>query len=1087
MTALPSDRRRQLENTVQEARDVAETAARAALDRLAVAESRAWDHLSAPQKELRNRLRAHARQLGDVRKANGEQAVERLVTEVAYQQWHRMLFARFLAENHLLIHPDLGVPVTLEECEELAADEGAADGWELAGRFAARMLPQIFRPDEPALALGFTPEHQRGLEQLLDGVPAETFTASDSLGWVYQFWQSKRKKAVNDSGVKIGADELPAVTQLFTEPYMVKFLLHNTLGAWWVGRHPGEEPPVEMEYLHYLDDGTPAAGTFGGWPKRACALTVLDPCCGSGHFLVAAFAILVAFRMHEEGLSAREACDAVLRDNLFGLELDERCTQIAGFALALAAWTYPGAGGYRPLPEMNIACSGLAVGAKREEWLALANGDERLRQGMGRLYDLFKDAPTLGSLIDPRRGSGGDLFSAEFSELQPLLERALEREKSTGDYAGAEIGIAAQGIATAAELLSRRYTLVATNVPYLAHAKQAEVLREFAAQRYPTAYYDLATVFVSRAIEYCSKHGTLSVVCPENWLFLKSYKELRRNLLRSCTWNLVAKLGPRAFQTPMWDFNIALSVVSHSGPSASACISGVDVSNQQTIADKERQLPLAVVSRANQVRQYGNPDHIVTLDDIQATAFLSQYAASVQGFSPGDTGRITRRFWEVPELGRTWYKLLSTPSHGSRYSGRSLIISDPDLAVSDFHIPGFRYCGQQAWGKRGMLVGKMGDLPSAFYCGEYFDANAHAVVPDDPAHLEALCSYIMSPQYALEVRRLNRKLAVDAGSLTKIPFDLDHWTRVAEEQYPDGLPKPYSDDPTQWLFKGEVTDTTEPLQVAMARLLGYRWPDQEPDALDELADDDGIVCLPPVRGEAPAADRLRALLARAYGGAWSGAKERALLEQAGAKSRTLEEWLRNEFFEQHYKLFHHRPFLWQIWDGTRGGFSAVVNYHQLDRRRLELLTYTYLGDWIRRQEHEQRQGKSGADERLVKARELQKNLELILAGEPPYDLFVRWKGLEEHPIGWEPDLNDGVRMNIYPFMKAGLLRKNPNVKWGKDRGSNPAGAPWGPERFNRYEDLPDEYKIKDAQGRVVPHLTNAVRRAARAEAGMTAD
>ncbi len=89
-----------------------------------------------------------------------------------------------------------------------------------------------------------------------------------------------------------------------------------------------------MEYLRWKDDGTPAAGSFDGWPKTLKEFTMLDPCCGSGHFLVAAFRLLVPLRMHDEGLSAEEACDAVLRDNLFGLELDPRCTQIAAFALA---------------------------------------------------------------------------------------------------------------------------------------------------------------------------------------------------------------------------------------------------------------------------------------------------------------------------------------------------------------------------------------------------------------------------------------------------------------------------------------------------------------------------------------------------------------------------------------------------------------------------------------------------------------------------------------------------------------------------------------------------------------------------------
>ena len=141
MKTLPPEFRRQLERTVADARDVAETGARAALHALAVHEREPYGHMDAGQRALRWRLRAHARQIGDPLDARpGGRAIESLVQECAYEHWHGMLFARFLAENHLLIEPEMGIAVTLDECEELAKDEGA-DKWALAARFAHRMLP----------------------------------------------------------------------------------------------------------------------------------------------------------------------------------------------------------------------------------------------------------------------------------------------------------------------------------------------------------------------------------------------------------------------------------------------------------------------------------------------------------------------------------------------------------------------------------------------------------------------------------------------------------------------------------------------------------------------------------------------------------------------------------------------------------------------------------------------------------------------------------------------------------------------------------------------------------------------------------
>src|SRR5262249_59351 len=155
--------------------------------------------------------------------------------------------------------------------------EGAPNGFVLAARYASRMLPQVFRSDDVLLEIEFAPEHRLALEKLLESLPKETFLADDSLGWGYQFWQTRRRGEVNKRGERIDGRTLPAVTQLFTEHYMVQFLLHNTIGAWWCARNgfkgspsePGihsSKAPIEMQYLHWKEDGSPAAGEFDGWP-----------------------------------------------------------------------------------------------------------------------------------------------------------------------------------------------------------------------------------------------------------------------------------------------------------------------------------------------------------------------------------------------------------------------------------------------------------------------------------------------------------------------------------------------------------------------------------------------------------------------------------------------------------------------------------------------------------------------------------------------------------------------------------------------------------------------------------------------------
>jgi hypothetical protein len=197
MQPLDKTLRNQLERTIKNARDLAENAARAALEQLGVGAPTPFSHLDEQDRRLRRKLRVHGRQLGDAKDSKGSQETTRLLEEVAYEHWHRMLFARFLAENDLLMYPDPDEPVaiTLEECEDLASEEDAATGWELAARYAAQMLPQIFRLESPIVQLTLPPEYQQRLEQLVAKLPQEVFTASDSLGWVYQFWQAKKERS----------------------------------------------------------------------------------------------------------------------------------------------------------------------------------------------------------------------------------------------------------------------------------------------------------------------------------------------------------------------------------------------------------------------------------------------------------------------------------------------------------------------------------------------------------------------------------------------------------------------------------------------------------------------------------------------------------------------------------------------------------------------------------------------------------------------------------------------------------------------------------------------------------------------------
>ncbi|MFN9976904.1 MAG: Eco57I restriction-modification methylase domain-containing protein, partial [Phycisphaerae bacterium] len=709
-------------------------------------------------------------------------------------------------------------------------------------------------------------------------------------------------------------------------------LLHNTLGAWHAGKVLAARPELAQsasseaelraavalpgyafDYLRFVRDAEgqpwrPAAGTFAGWPKTARDLRLLDPCCGSGHFLVASFELLVALRQHEEGLDTASAATAVLRDNLCGLELDARCTQIAVFALAMAAWRR--CGSVVELPPLQVACCGLGPSGSKEQWLKLAeqaaahggmpvkrglfSKEESLlsapiRNALEDLYLLFQKAPELGSLIDPKATAAG-LFQAGRRDVLPLLERVL-RSESAGEEAQ-EQAVAAQGMAKAAAILGQEFTLVVTNVPYLGRGSQGDVLKEFVEQHYPDAKADLATVFVQRAFGWLGKCGTMAVVTPQNWLFLTSYRKLREKLLKERTWNVVVRMGEHAFESTAAAGAFAGMVFLSAGaPQIDHVMSGVDVSaprGQRPIyADEKAALlrgeilaaasdgePGSVgagdgedaagsegeadggangpadgsVKLVPQAEQLKNPDARIVLMAHQAGELLANRASAFQGVKTGDDERFTRCFWEIDRARKPWQMFQTTVKTTVPWGGNCFRIDETEELWA-------RSQGKGAWGRVGVAVSQMSTLPVALYSSERFDSNMSPIVLEDAKDITALWSFCSSPEFAKAVRRIDQALKVTNASLVKVPFDLAHWQRVAAERYPHGLPEPQTNDPTQWLFHGHpagmlaagredaspfgIPDPTihahpsllcrtpnaaAVLQVATARLLGYRWP-----------------------------------------------------------------------------------------------------------------------------------------------------------------------------------------------------------------------------------------------------------------------
>ena len=218
--------------------------------------------------------------------------------------------------------------------------------------------------------------------------------------------------------------------------------------------------------------------------------------------------------------------------------------------------------------------------------------------------------PDLGSLINPMSVPIRErMFTPDFSKVAPLLEGALARE-GADDPVAAVFGSAALGVARAAELLTRQYTLVATNVPYLTRQKQADTLRTYIDARFPEAKANLATAFMARCRELSVSGGTYAIVMPQNWLFQPAYRRLRTQLLSEQEWLAVARLGPGAFDSVTGEVvNVVLGVKTNRSPRKAHRFFAIDVHEVKGAALKARGITESEISSIGQEQQLSNPGH----------------------------------------------------------------------------------------------------------------------------------------------------------------------------------------------------------------------------------------------------------------------------------------------------------------------------------------------------------------------------------------------------------------------------------------------------------------------------------------------
>lgn len=488
---------------------------------------------------------------------------DQVMEETAYTWFNRFIALRYMQEHNLLpvsvrVLPDApgALPELVRQAQNVELDgvdfshvvellEGNRTETLYTELLIALcnqlsdVLPQMFEPISDYTELLFPDGLLRedSVLAMLAAVDAENWADIQVIGWLYQYYNTELKNETFEllkKNVKITKERIGAATQLFTPEWIVRYMVENSLGRLWLEGH--DDPALRRRWRYYMDEAEQEPQVAAQLAQIRAQesriqpeeIRLLDPCMGSGHILVYAFDVLMEiYRM--QGYTDRDAVSAIIENNLYGLDIDDRAAQLAYFALMMKACEHD-----RRFLRRGVQPHVCAVA----EWNGNPNDSPAWSDGQRRaarmLRETFKDAKEYGSIL---------------SIPKPLADAldALGENPFGGETA---LGVDAenlQRLAAQAKIMARKYDVVVTNPPYMGSSGMGARLAEFVKKQYPDSKSDLFAVFMERGREYAKANGYLAMITQHAWMFLSSFEKLRDKLMELDTVNMV-HLGARAFE-----------------------------------------------------------------------------------------------------------------------------------------------------------------------------------------------------------------------------------------------------------------------------------------------------------------------------------------------------------------------------------------------------------------------------------------------------------------------------------------------------------------------------------------------------------
>lgn len=472
---------------------------------------------------------------------------DQVMEETAYTWFNRFIALRYMQEHNLLpvsvrVLPDApgALPELVRQAQNVELDgvdfshvvellEGNRTETLYTELLIALcnqlsdVLPQMFEPISDYTELLFPDGLLRedSVLAMLAAVDAENWADIQVIGWLYQYYNTELKNETFEllkKNVKITKERIGAATQLFTPEWIVRYMVENSLGRLWLEGH--DDPALRRRWRYYMDEAEQEPQVAAQLAQIRAQesriqpeeIRLLDPCMGSGHILVYAFDVLMEI-YRTQGYTDRDAVSAIIENNLYGLDIDDRAAQLAYFALMMKACEHD-----RRFLRRGVQPHVCAVA----EWNGNPNDSPAWSDGQRRaarmLRETFTDAKEYGSIL---------------SIPKPLADAldALGENPFGGETA---LGVDAenlQRLAAQAKIMARKYDVVVTNPPYMGSSGMGARLAEFVKKQYPDSKSDLFAVFMERGLDWVKESGYTSMITMESWMFLSSFENLRKKVL----------------------------------------------------------------------------------------------------------------------------------------------------------------------------------------------------------------------------------------------------------------------------------------------------------------------------------------------------------------------------------------------------------------------------------------------------------------------------------------------------------------------------------------------------------------------------